>query len=620
MALTAPQPTSIYNPSGSFNTPGAGSLFAPKPLSLTPNTQNTSAVSGIKPNIPTVQVPADGIVGATKTVPNPLFTTPVNTTPMAHTVASTNPIDLPTNTSNAHNILKATSDAAMSTPPTTTPPPAYDKTTGFLTDYGRSQGMKPVQPNDPSGGQNSSSLVDKYLGNNNATTTASTNTAGNASNPSNINNGNLIPDTSGNANNSLLSQYQGLNNQLGTETQTRNDLNSQFGVDNKQQNYIDAFNQYNSKKVSYDQQIEKLYNQPGVTREQADQQVKEISRENNADLANLAVVTQAAQGNYTTALDIVQRKMDAQFQPVQAQIDNLKSITESPNSNLTASQKSQIDANMFALQNNLTNTKNALSTGSQTLIQNGLYTADIGKQLDAAQTPEQVNSIISNAMTGAGLADPYAAATTGQPSEANLSTNASKYVDHSSDGIPYVDQGRLSNMTDVMRNQVSKEYANAGVRVLDSADVQALGTIDGAKQDLNLFSQAADKLLSPGLLGRIKGLTTNQLAQFTQTNPDWRQFQTLRSGIIKSIQGIASGAPGLRVTGGELTAGAEALPNSADNLESAQKAVDTFKKLLDNNRNILLRGNASQATSGNAPGSTGAGVTNSAGHVVSASF
>lgn len=597
---------------GNFNTPAAGSLFASKPLSLIPTAIPASVQNGIITNTPTVQIPTPGISGATQKATNPLFTTPVNSTPSAHVIAAVNPIPISTNTSNVHNSLRATTDAAMATPPPPpAPPPAYDSISGFLTAYGKSQGMKPVQPNDPAGGSNNSSLVNNYLNGNNAPSGTPNGTGNPLSNtdsnpnPSNINNGNLIPDTSNNANNSLLSQYQGLNNQIGTETATRDNLNSQFGVDTKQQNYIDAFNQYQSKSLSYNQQIEKLYNQPGVTREQSTQQATEISRENNADLANLAVVTQAAQGNYTTALDIVQRKMDAQFQPIQAQIDNLKSITESPNSNLTASQKSQIEANMFGLQNNLTNTKDALSTGSQTLIQNGLYTADIGKQLDAAQTPEQVNSIVSNAMTGAGLADPNAPTTT-QPNESNLSSNASKYVDHSSDGIPYVDSGRLTNMTDVMRNQISKEYANAGVRVLDSGDVQALGTIDGAKQDLNLFSQTADKLLSPGLLGRIKGLTTNQLQQFTQTNPDWRQFQTLRSGIIKSIQGIASGAPGLRVTGAELAAGAEALPNSADNLESAQTAVDTFKKLLDVNRNVLLRGNANQAN--NTSGSTGGGL------------
>jgi hypothetical protein len=598
-------------------------LLGTNPITSTPTSSNL-AINGAKPTINT-SLPTFGtktpiapnsnigknpntgqyynsiVNGSVQTAP---ITVPVNKTPAAHQVLGTNPIQFPTNTSNVDNSLRATSDAAMATPPT--PAPNYYPSTGFLTQAGLSTGAKPVQPNDPAGGSNSNSLINNYLG-------------GANSNPSSINNGNLIPDTSGNQNNANLSQYQGLNAQLGTETSTRNNLNSQFGVDTKQQNYIDAFNQYQSKSLSYNQQVNNLYNQPGVTREQADQQVKEISRQNNADLANLAVVTQAAQGNYTTALDIVQRKMDAQFQPVQAQIDNLKAIVQSPNSNLTASQQAQINANMFGLQNNLTNTKNALSTGSQTLIQNGLYTADIGKQLDAAQTPEQVNSIISNAMTGAGLSYNPNGTTGGQSKESNLSQTAQNYVDHSSDGIPYVDAGRLANMTDVMRNNTVKEYANAGIRVLDSADVQALGTIDGAKQDLSLFSETANKLLSPGLLGRIKGMTTNQLSQFAQTNPDWRQFQTLRSGIIKSIQGIASGAPGLRVTGAELAAGAESLPNSADNLESAQTAVNTFKKLLDVNRNVLLRGNASQATN-NSGGNTGTGITNSKGQVTSASF
>ncbi len=90
----------------------------------------------------------------------------------------------------------------------------------------------------------------------------------------------------------------------------------------------------------------------------------------------------------------------------------------------------------------------------------------------------------------------------------------------------------------------------------------------------------------------MKGLTTNQLAQYFQTNTEWRQFQTLRAGLIKSVQGVAAGAPGLRVTGAELSNAADALPNSKDNLESSKTAVDTFRNLLDVNRNVLLRGSA----------------------------
>lgn len=524
---------------------------------------------------------------------------PINKTPAAHQVLSANPIVFANNTNNTGNSLRATSDAAMATPPT--PPSNYDATTGFLTPAGKAAGAKPVQPSDPSGGStlDNSSAIKDYLGG--------------ASNPSSINNGNLIPDTSNNQNNALLYQYQGLNSQLGTQNDVRTVLNSQFGVDTKQQNYIDAFNQYNSKKVSYDQQIEKMYNAPGVTREQADQSVKEIQRENNADLANLAVVTQAAQGNYTTALDIVQRKMDAQFKPIQEQIDNYKSIIESPNSNLTKSQEAQINANMFGLQNNLTNTKNALSTGSQTLIQNGLYTADIGKQLDAAQTPEQVNSIIANAMTGAGLS--YDATGQGGTSQ-NIPTILSGSIATSPGGQQYVDETKLTPGREAASIMAAK---SAGIPVLKAGDVEAVRSIDYVKQNIKGMEGVVNDILSTGLGGRTKGLILNPIKNFLQTDTKISSFQGYRDTAIKIIQSLAGGAgSGLRLNQTEIDTATNNIPTIQDNLETAQNKIGLLNSFLDSKMSTLFPGTSSNRNSVSV--NTGTGITNSKGHVVSASF
>lgn len=529
--------------------------------------------------LPKSTIPVSPSVGMNSSnasmVPN-MSMAPVNKTPNAGSVSSAKPLIIPTPTvSNTNDALKATTDSYMATPPA-----SYDTSTGFVNSYGLSQGAKPVQPNDPA----------------NAPTDTNTGIGG-----------------TGNTRDSLLAKYLGLQNDIGGQAQVRNDLNTTLGVDKKQQNYIDSFNQYQSKKVSYDQQVERIYNEPGITREQATQQVGEISRRNNADLANMAVITQAAQGNYQAALDIVDRKIKAEFDPIQQQIDNLGKFLETNNADLTSSEKVALENTRFQLQTNMTNLISAKQNAHQFALQQGIQDPRVLQAIDNAQTPADVYTAVG------GDANGLPGQNTQNGNEANLSQGAQRYVDHSSDGVPYVDQGRLQNMTPYQKQIASQEYAKAGIRVLDSNDVQALGTIDGAKQDLNLFSQTANKLLSSGILGRVKGYTTNVAAQILQTDPAWRQFQTLRSGIIKSIQGIASGAPGLRVTGAELAAGAEALPNSTDNLESAQTAVETFKKLLDVNRNVLLRGNATQATNTTNTGG-GTGITNSKGKVISASF
>lgn len=644
---------------GNFNTPAAGSLLAPKPLSLTPTAIPASVTAGIKVNTPTVQVPVPGISGATQTAPNALFTTPVSTTPSATAVHAANPIALPNPTASANNLntsLRATSDAAMATSPANTPPPAYDATTGFLTPYGKSQGMKPVQPNDPAGGSNSSSLVNSYLSGNTAPSgtpngmtsaannvnqqynpnnpastntnqnnttngnTANTNSSGtNTINPSNINNGNLIPDTSGNTNNSYLSQYNSLNNQLGTETDVRNQLNTQYGVDDAQNNYIKAFNAYNTKSAAYNQQIESMYHQAGTGAAGVGAEVTEQQRINNADLANSAIAATSAQGLYTTALDIVQRKMDAQFQPVQAQIDNLKAITQSPNSDLTASQTAQINANMFALQNNMTNTKNALSTGSQTLIQNGLYTADIGKQLDSAQTPEQVNAIVSQAMTGAGLADPNAAGNASTGGLAGVNPQYQSYVATTQSGAQYVPQDKLANLTPFQQQEAGRQLAAANIPVLTTDQTQKMQNIDVTQQNLiglsNVISgkdvttgaQGAP-LLGSGVAGRIGSSVTNFLGNLTQSNPNIAAFNNYRLTAINTLQSLGAGAGGSRITASEIATAVSNLPTLTDNMETAQAKLSIVNGFLTKWTNELVPNstkNNSTTSSGTATGGWG---------------
>ena len=88
-------------------------------------------------------------------------------------------------------------------------------------------------------------------------------------------------------------------------------LNEANQVDQKQQAYIDASNQYIQKKTAYQQEIDKIMSDPSITREQATQRAREIQRVQNADLANLAIEANKAQNNYQGALDIVDRKIKA---------------------------------------------------------------------------------------------------------------------------------------------------------------------------------------------------------------------------------------------------------------------------------------------------------------------
>jgi hypothetical protein len=418
-------------------------------------------------------------------------------------------------------------------------------------------------------------------------------------------NGNLVMPTvdTPSAYDTALNKISGLNDQMATKGQVGNDLYNQLGIDQKTRDSIQAYNDYNYAKTDVANRIEALRTQEGGLTGSRQTEINALQAQSDAHLTNLAYQSAVATGNLSAAQNILSQKLDMQFKPVQDQIDNLSKFAELNQNNLSDAQKAAIQLKATQLQNNTDLLKSAMTTAHQFAQQQGITDINTLNAIDSAKSPAEAYAAVNMSPNGSPL--------TQGTGIASLSQQAQQYVDASGDGTPFVSEDRLSNLTPYQKQQLSADYAKAGIRVLQPGEVSALNTIDQASADLGLFEANANKLLSPGTLGRIKGLTTNQLAQWTQTNPEWRQFQTLRAGLIKSVQGIAAGAPGLRVTGAELSNAADALPNSADNLQSAQQAVQTFRDLLSVNKNILLRTSTNNNTTGNlSPVTTKVGVIN----------
>lgn len=69
-----------------------------------------------------------------------------------------------------------------------------------------------------------------------------------------------------------------------------------------------------------------------------------LERQSAQELADLAIVKSVALEDYTTAYDIAQRKIDAEFEPLQQQIDNAIKFYQLNQDNLTASEKMKLSA------------------------------------------------------------------------------------------------------------------------------------------------------------------------------------------------------------------------------------------------------------------------------------
>lgn len=194
-------------------------------------------------------------------------------------------------------------------------------------------------------------------------------------------NGNIVPiqDSGADNRNSIAS----LINQLGTKGDATAALNTTYGLDQKTQDATAAYNAYNQAKVKSDQQITGIYGNPSLTRDQATQQASEVSRINNANLANLAVISNSAAGNLQAAQAIIKSKLDAQFQPIQDQIDAREKFAQVNNEDLTASETKTIDTQNAIKLADLTTVRTAAKDIQERLVQNGTFTPAISAQLDS---------------------------------------------------------------------------------------------------------------------------------------------------------------------------------------------------------------------------------------------
>ncbi len=533
LPTSTPDTSSLFNSTG--NPTGSSSFTGIKPLPTIAKTNNTGIV--IPPTTTTVNTGLNqNGVAITSQVP-------VNTTPSAAQVSTAKPVVIPdTKTSTASDTLKATTDSYMATPPS-----SYDTTTGFVTPYGLTNGAKPVQPNDPA----------------NQTQTGNT--------------GNTNTGTSRDA---VVSKILGLDTTLGDQTAERNKLNDTFGTDQKQQAYIDAFNQYNSKKLSYDQQIERIYNTPGGTTAGVQEEAAGIQRRNNADLANLAVITQAAQGNYQASLDIVDRKMKAEFEPVQQQIDNLSQFIQTNNADLTSSQQVALENTRFQLQTNMTNLLTAKQSAHQFALQQGIQDTRVLEAIDAAQTPADVYAAVGGNANGLPQGN----------SKPNVSPQYAGYQAQTVTGTSYVPQEKLANLTPYQQQEAARQYSAAGIPVLTAGQTVVIQNVDTTRKNLNDLTSVTSKILGSGATGRIGSSIANFLGGTFQTNPDVAAFNNYRQLAIGALKSLGAGTGGSRITAGEIQVAQDNLPTIYDSLETAQKKSAILTSQLDKWQEELLPG------------------------------
>lgn len=148
---------------------------------------------------------------------------------------------------------------------------------------------------------------------------------------------------------SAMNRLADLLEKQGERAGRQEEISQEIGFEETQRAYTEALAQEAQIDRQYERQLRDLREGAVGQSEGAIQaQERELRRKRSQEVADLAIISAARQGDVTTAQNIIQQKLDAEFEPVQQQIDTLKTFLTLNQDDLTESEKillqSQIDS------------------------------------------------------------------------------------------------------------------------------------------------------------------------------------------------------------------------------------------------------------------------------------
>lgn len=153
------------------------------------------------------------------------------------------------------------------------------------------------------------------------------------------------PTSEGTKTNSTFSEamkkFLGLGDTLATKGEVTKQLQDEQQLALKTEQATKDYNTYTQAKLEQAQTLEKMRttNPNGLFGGGSEIQINDYTQRSNANLANLAVIAQSSQGLLSAAEKTIKDKLDAQFQPINDQIDYLTKFIQLNNNDLSESEK-----------------------------------------------------------------------------------------------------------------------------------------------------------------------------------------------------------------------------------------------------------------------------------------
>ncbi len=332
--------------------------------------------------------------------------------------------------------------------------------------------------------------------------------------------GGTVTDETGNASlpvteaGQTKSKISQLMDKLAGKTADTNALNDTFQTDQKQQAAVDTFNSYNKRRLELANQEQNFLANSGSYDATTKQNMyNEMKRNNSFELANEAIAVQASQGNYTAALDTVKRKIDAIYEPLQQQIDNLGKYYQLNQNDLSESDKVKLENQRFQMQNNLDTIKQAKVAAHQYALQNGISDPAVLNKIDAAQSADEAYQAVGATQATSGQAgtqpigkpDPVAAGF------ANRSVDANATIDQLGEKFSgsFALGGFLPNQLKSADRQVYEQAKrDFSLAVLRKESGAAISQSEFDSTEKQYFPQAGD---SPEVIAQKKQSRANAI-------------------------------------------------------------------------------------------------------------
>ena len=400
--------------------------------------------------------------------------------------------------------------------------PKYDRTSGLLTDYGKSLGLK--ETNSVITGADLAPVALMNLPTPKATQ------------PTDV----TLPEVTTPADKErarLASGISSLLQNIGATQGKEAQYATEAGADKAQQEYDKFASQLEAEQLSNRRAIENLQknNPQGLFGGGLEQETARLERESLSKQADIAILGNAAKGRFDTAMSIAKRKVDSELAPLKAELDAKKFIYENNKDLFSKAELSTLDTLIKADEKKVTDETTRLEKGNEMIINALSQGANSSSVEKAKQILSQGGSVVAVASSLGKYAGDFLGNEIKRASLAKTNAEIKKIASEIKSTGTVIDTTGLPNTTNGFITKLMASAKNE--KDLDATERQSLSK---ARTVIGQLDSLQTNIAGQNKTGFIKG-NVNNLLESVGLNSD---VGTINAQLQAVVPNLARGTYG----------------------------------------------------------------------------